>query len=83
MATPVTAEARLLGNVVGFVEHLGRHVALEHDALDGAGAVSDLQEVELAGRPAVVEPAVEGDLLALVAGDVCDVDGGFHSGLGG
>ncbi len=36
--------------------------AFEDDALDDAGAVAHLEEVELAARALVVEPPVEGDL---------------------
>jgi hypothetical protein len=64
----------LLWNVVGESEVLGRHLFLEHHALHRAGAVAHLQEVQLAARAFVVQPPFEGDLLALVAGDVFDVD---------
>ena len=55
-------------------EQLGRDVVLEDHRLDDAGAVADLEEVELAARPLVVEPAAELDLLVLVGGDVADRD---------
>ena len=38
----------LLQRVVCLLEDLGRHVALEDDALDDAGAVAHLEEVQLA-----------------------------------
>jgi len=76
---PGDLEARLLGQVVRLLEDLGGDVALEHHALDGAGAVPDLEEVELPRGAPVVEPAVEGDLLALVLGDVGDVQGRVHA----
>ena len=71
-------ERGLLGQVVGLLEDLRADVALEDDALDDAGAVPQLQEVELAGGAAGVEPAVQRDLFALVLGDVGDVDGREH-----
>ena len=51
---------------------LRRDVALEDDALDDAGAVAHLEEVELAARPLVVEPALEGDRLADVLAQILD-----------
>ena len=75
---PGDGEARLLRQVVRLVEHLRRDVPLEDDALDRAGAVAELQEVELPGGAAAVEPAVERHLLPVVAGDVGDVDGREH-----
>src|SRR5262249_60688552 len=47
---------------------------LRHDRLDEAGAVAHDQEVDLAARAAVVEPALERDLLAFVRADVFDID---------
>ena len=74
-------ERRLLRQVVGARERLVADGRLRHDRLDEAGAVADDQEVDLAARPAVVQPAVDGDLLAFVLGDVCDI--GAHHGRSG
>ena len=51
------------------------------DALDGAGAVAEDGEEELAGGAEIVEPAAEGDGLAFVLADVGD--GGEDGGGGG
>src|SRR6185295_2199819 len=60
----------LLRELVGPGEDLGGHVLHVDDALDDAGAVAELEEVELARGAFVVEPALEGDLLALHVGEV-------------
>jgi hypothetical protein len=80
---PGDGERGLLGQVVGLGEGLRGHVSLEDHALDGPGAVPDLEEVELPGGATVVEPAVERDLLPLVLGDVGDVDVLGHLGFSG
>ena len=48
------------------------------DALDGAGAVAEGGEEELAGGAEVVEPGAEGDGLAFVVADFGD--GGERGG---
>ena len=48
LTSPVTATEVSCGQVVGLGEDLGRDVALEDHALDDAGAVAELEEVELA-----------------------------------
>ena len=65
-------DRRLLRDVVGLRERLGRDVALEDDALDDAGAVAHLEEVELAARSPVVEPPAEGHRLADVLRKLLD-----------
>ena len=67
-------EGGLLRQMVGPVEDLFGDVALEDDALDDARAVAHLEEVELSLGAAVVEPALEGDFLSGVLGDVGDID---------
>ena len=67
-------DGALLRQVIGASEGLVAHRRLRHDALDEPGAVAQGQEVDLAARPAVVQPAAEGHRLAGVAGDVFDVD---------
>ena len=70
--------ARLLREVVGPGEEVLADVGLRHHDLDEAGAVADLQEVDLAARAAVVQPAPEGDVLAVELGDVLNVGNGRH-----
>jgi len=54
------------------------------DALDGAGAVAEDGEEELAGGAEIVEPAAKGDGVAFVLADVGDGgDGGGGAGGGG
>jgi hypothetical protein len=65
--------------VVGGLEDLGRDVSLEDHALDGAGPVPELEEVELPGGATVVKPPVKGDLLPQVLRDLGDVDGREHA----
>ena len=55
-------------------ERLVADRGLRHHGLDEAGAVADLQKVDLAARSAVGQPAFDGDGLAVVLGDVFDVD---------
>ena len=62
----------LLRQVVGLLEGLLADVVLAHHDLDEAGAVAHHQEVDLAARPAVVQPAREGDVLANVGADLRD-----------
>ena len=65
-------DRRLLGEGFDAVEDLGRHGSFGHDALNGAGAVAEGGEEQLAGRADVVEPAAaECDALALVGGKGC------------
>jgi hypothetical protein len=75
--TPVTIERRFLRQMIGARELILRHVLLEHHALQRAGAVAHLEEVQLAARALVVEPALEGDGLPIMAADVLDVDHGL------
>ncbi len=49
-----------------------RHLRLGDDALDGAGAVAEGGEEELAGGAEVVEPAAQGDGFADVLGELGD-----------
>ena len=63
-----------LRQMIGGLEHLVADRGLRHHRLDEAGAVAERQEVDLAARPAVVQPALDGDFLALVLADVFDVD---------
>ena len=52
-------QRRLLRQVIGAAERLFADCRLRHDALDEAGPVAQRQEVNLAARPAVVQPAAE------------------------
>jgi hypothetical protein len=69
-------QRRFLRQMLGARELLGRDVLLEHHALQRAGAVADEQEVQLAARALVVEPSLEGHLLAVMTADVFHVDPG-------
>ncbi len=62
-------ERRLLRQMIGEREHLGGDVALRQDALDRAGAVAHLEEVDLAARPPGREPATQRDRLPRVLSD--------------
>ena len=55
------------------LEHLLADRLLRHHALDEAGAVAQLQEVDLPARAAVVQPAAQRDGLPFVLRDVFDV----------
>ena len=68
----------LLGEVVGPGKQLLADVGLRHHDLDEAGPVPDDEEMDLAARAAVVQPAPEGDVLAVELGDVLDVGNGRH-----
>ena len=68
----------LLGEVVGPGEQLLADVGLRHHDLDEAGPVANDEEMDLAARAAVVQPAPEGDVLAVELGDVLDVGNGRH-----
>ena len=63
-----------LREVVGFREELIADGGLRHDGLDEARAVTELQEVQLAARASVRQPAFDRDVLAVVLSDVLDVD---------
>ncbi len=63
-----------LRQVIGGLEQLLADRRLRHHRLDEAGAVADGEEMDLAARAAVVQPPLDGDLLAFVLADVFDVD---------
>ena len=63
----------LLAEVVGLLEHLLADRLLRHHALDEAAAVADLQEVDLAARATVVQPATQSDGLSFEPGDFFDI----------
>src|SRR5947208_2383272 len=65
-------QRRLLRQVIGEREHLGRHLGLRHHALDGAGAVAHLEEVQLPARAPSREPAAQRDRAARVRADPFD-----------
>ncbi len=67
-------ERALLRQMVGAAEGFLADGGLRHDALDEPGAVAQRQEMNLAARPAVVQPAAERDGFAGVRGNVFDVD---------
>src|SRR5258706_16087927 len=56
--------------MIGAREPLIAHRRLRHHRLDESRAVADDQEMELPARPPVVQPAMDGDLLAVVLRDV-------------
>src|SRR5690606_21490525 len=70
-----------LREVPGAVEDLVADGRLRHDGLDEARAVTHLQEVDLPARPAVDQPAENGDGLSVVAGDVLDVGAHLSSAV--
>ena len=63
----------LLAQVIGRLERRFVDVLLAHHDLEEAGAVADDEEVDLAARSAVVQPALDGDGLADVLADLVDV----------
>ncbi len=67
-------DGRLLCEPTGALEQLRGDVLHEHDALDRPRAVAQEQEVELAARASVVQPAPQRHVAARVARDVLDVD---------
>ena len=69
---PVTMTRGFLGEGLEGVEDVLGDGGFGDDALDGAGAVAEDGEEELAGLAQVVEPAAEGDGLADVLLEVGD-----------
>ncbi len=67
-------ERGFLRQMIGAAERFLAHGGLGHHALDEPGAVAQREEMNLAARPAVVQPAAEGDGFAGVRGNVFDVD---------
>ena len=67
-------DAALLGEPLGALKDLLGDVVLAHDALDDGRAVAELQEVDLAARADVVDPALERDGLVFVGRNLLDVD---------
>src|SRR5216110_3131838 len=65
-------QRRLLRQVIGEREHLGRHLGLRHHALDGAGAVAHLEEVQLPARAPSRQPPVQRDRPPRVRADPLD-----------
>ena len=63
-------QRRLLREMIRARKRLVPDGGLRHHRLDESRAVADDQEVDLPARPAVVQPPVDGDLLALIPGDV-------------
>src|SRR5262249_16918578 len=55
-------------------EQLVADRSLRHHALNEPGAVAQDQKVNLAARPAVVQPSLDGDLFAFVAADILYID---------
>jgi len=66
-------DGRFLGDLLPQFEGLLIHLVPGHHPLDNAGAVPDLQEVDLARGPLVVQPALEGDLAAYLLTDIGDI----------
>ena len=75
---PAHFQRGLLWSVLGGEEGGLGNVLLGDDALDDAGAVPQLDEVELAARSLAVEPPAKERFLPFVGGDVADVDVRFH-----
>ncbi len=69
----------LLGQPVELLEEERVLLGAEGGRLDDPRAVADEEEADLARRALVVDPAADLDVLAVVGGDVLDVDP-FHSG---
>ena len=61
--------ARFLGQAFDGIEDFGGDRILGHDALNHAGAIAKLREQQLPALAQVVEPAANGDALALVLAD--------------
>ena len=66
-------DGAFLTQVIGLLERRLVHVALAHHDLEKAGPVTDHEEMNLAARSAVVQPALDGDRLAGVLADLLDV----------
>ena len=64
--------ARFLRQRLDRVEDFRRNGVLRHDALNDAGAVAKLRKQQLPALAQVVEPAADGDGLAVVLADFCD-----------
>ena len=64
--------------VVGSLERFLGHVVLAHDDLEKAGAVANDEEMNLAARPPVVQPALDSDGLADVLADFVNVNVDHH-----
>jgi len=71
-------QRRLQGHALGGFEDLFGDVALEDDGLDEARPVPDTEKLQFAFAGLELEPTLEGDLLAGVAGDVFNTDDGCH-----
>src|SRR5204863_9905381 len=79
---PAHLDRGFLGSLVPRGEDRLGHVPLRDHGLDDPGSGADLEEVKLAARPLAVEPAAQQHLLAVVRGDVSDVDLMLHGGGG-
>ena len=62
-----------LSEVIGFLKRRFVDVALAHHHLQKAAAVADDEEMDLAARSAVVQPAFDGDVLPDVRADLVDI----------
>ena len=67
-------QARLVIEVVEPRPDRSRDIALPHHGLHEAGPVAYDEKGDLAARPLVVKPTVNGDLLADMVGQVADED---------
>ena len=74
----VQDEARLLAQAAHLIKELGTHIPLEHDGLHIARAVTQLEEVQLALRALVGQPAAQGDCGAYVLLEFLDGCDGMH-----
>ena len=66
-------DRRLLREMVGGLEQLLADRGLRHHRLNEAAAVAHDQEMDLAARSTIVQPALDGDFLAFVLADLIDV----------
>ena len=74
----VQDEAGLLAQAAHLIKELGTHIPLEHDGLHIARAVTQLEEVQLALRALVGQPAAQGDCGAYVLLEFLDGCDGMH-----
>ncbi len=66
------AERRFLTQVIRLLKKLWADVSLEDHRLNDSGTIPDLQEMQFAGRPLVVQPPANLHLLGFVLGDFRD-----------
>src|SRR5206468_1386504 len=66
-------DGAFLRQMTGVLEHLVADRRLRHHRLNEPGPVAHLEEMNLAARPPIGQPALQGDGLPIMLGDVFDV----------